>query len=378
MRRLHDAALHPPFSNVRSAGGRDLSTNFAMHDTPAEEIKSVARPKCALCGDAGEWVYRGLSDRLFDAWGRWDLKRCPNPDCGLIWPDPMPLPDEVGKAYAKYYTHAAQQAPPVVGRAKRLYLLAKRSYWSRKYGYPLIPDDLVTRQVGWLMHLLPLHRRKADTSVRYLPAVPQGRVLDVGCGAGEWLVLMRELGWQVEGVDFDRSAVDVAVRNGLQVRCGSLEQQNYPTDSFDAVTLNHVIEHVPEPLATVRECLRVLKPGGKLVVLTPNSSSLSHRCFKNNWRGLEPPRHLHIFSMRAMRSLLETAGFQQVVLRPDIAASVIYESVLLQRDLFKQYPPARLNRPAWFVARLFNVLEMFLIPFKPSVADCLGAIATKR
>lgn len=348
-----------------------------MKVSPEEQIGTYASPDCILCGSRGVQVYNGLTDRLFDAWGSWSLKRCPNPDCGLMWPDPMPLAKEIGKAYAKYYTHVPQVDSVAMGRAKRLFLLMKRSYWASKYRYEITPDTFISRYLGVLMYLIPLRRREADAGVRFLDSVPGGRLLDVGCGSGEWLELMRKLGWSVEGVDFDGNAVEVATRNGLKVSCGGLEEQKYPDCSFDAVTLNHVIEHVPDPLQTVEECLRVLKPGGRLVMFTPNNSSLSHQIFKGDWRGLEPPRHLHIFSMSSMCGLLAKAGFRNVTMRPHIAASVIYESILLRRGTFKQFPPSRLNRSAWFFARIFNLLEICTVPFFPTVADCMAVVAEK-
>jgi hypothetical protein len=113
-------------------------------------------------------------------------------------------------------------------------------------------------------------------------------------------------------VDFDERAVRVANDLGLNVRFGSLEQQKFPAESFDVVTMSHVIEHVPEPIQTLSECARILRPGGKLFLWTPNSSSLGCRVFGKHWRGLEPPRHLHLFSPRSMKSLLNKAGLNDV------------------------------------------------------------------
>jgi SAM-dependent methyltransferase len=157
-----------------------------------------------------------------------------------------------------------------------------------------------------------------------------------------------------------------------------LEDQHYPDASFDAVTLNHVIEHVPDPIQTLRECARILKKDGRLVILTPNSSSLGHRVFKQDWRGLEPPRHLHLFSMQSMRRTLELAGFRKVTLRPQIAFSVIYESVLLRQGQTGVFPPLRRFWAAWAFARLFNLVELCVIRWHPPVADCFGAIAEKE
>jgi SAM-dependent methyltransferase len=240
------------------------------------------------------------------------------------------------------------------------------------------PDSFPSNLLGLFLYLFPLRRRAVDEEVRMLHAVAQGRLLDVGCGSGEWLSLMKNQGWRVEGVDFDANAVRVARERGLDVHCGSLDEQRFPDDTFNAVTLNHVIEHIPDPLGTLTECARILKPGGRLILFTPNVSSLSHRVFKQHWRGLEPPRHLHLFSPQSMISLLKRASLQNVSLRPQIAESVIYDSVLLRRGRTGPFNAQRRNRTASAFAWLFNLAELCLIKWKPSVADCMAAIVEKE
>jgi SAM-dependent methyltransferase len=256
---------------------------------------------------------------------------------------------------------------------KALYHRVKRDYIARKYGYDTESNE---GALGGMLHLFPLKRREVEAQVRTLFAHPGGKILDVGCGTGEWLSFMRDLGWAVEGVEFDAAAADVAKQRGITVRCGSLRQQNLPAASYDAITLNHVIEHVPDPIETLSECRRLLKPGGRLVISTPNSASLSHRIFGPNWRGLEPPRHLHVFSMDCLRNALEKAGFKTVRLIPEVASSVIYESVLLRRGGTGDPAAAHRNLPARAIAWLFNRLELLLIGSKPFVADCMTAVAT--
>jgi 2-polyprenyl-3-methyl-5-hydroxy-6-metoxy-1,4-benzoquinol methylase len=291
----------------------------------------------------------------------------------------MPLPEDIGKAYANYYTHSAQDTGKGAGFAKRTYLKMKRGYLAGKFGYGKTPSEPVpAKGLGKLLYLFPLRRRSVDLSVRFLPALPGGRLLDVGCGSGEWLSVMKNLGWEVEGLDFDENAVRVARQTGLNVHCGALEDQRFPDGSFDAVTLNHVIEHVPDPVKTLKECARILKKGGKLVLATPNSASLSHRLFKNDWRGLEPPRHLHIFSPSSMRRALRIAGMRNVLIQPVIATSVIYESILVRRGCVGRAATAPGNGSARLKAHLFNVVEWGIAKWNPGIADCLAAIALKQ
>jgi 2-polyprenyl-3-methyl-5-hydroxy-6-metoxy-1,4-benzoquinol methylase len=341
-----------------------------------QEIRTAPSPICGLCGNRGETLYTDLQDRLFGVSGSWDYKRCSDPACRLLWPDPMPIEEDIGKAYVNYYTHKSPVGSTRFKGPKLILKLIKRAYWAEKYGYPF--DGPVQQKIlGKMLNLVPLRQMQADEEVRFLDAMPGGQLLDVGCGSGDWLSLMHELGWQVRGVDFDERAVQVARGRGLEVACGTLEQGNYSDAIFDAVTLNHVIEHLPDPSSSMLECARILRQGGKIVVLTPNSASLGHRVFKGNWRGLEPPRHLHIFSFESIRAMLKKAGFKDIVIRPIIARSVIYESTLL--SLRKKYFPSSSprNLGAEMFARLFNILELFLIQRSPSASDCLAAVAVK-
>jgi ubiquinone/menaquinone biosynthesis C-methylase UbiE len=150
-----------------------------------------------------------------------------------------------------------------------------------------------------------------DFNAMYLPVKPRGRLLEVGSGGGDNLRALQNIGWVVEGVDFDPEAVETARRKGLHVRQGLLEEQQYPDEHFDAVTMSHLIEHVPDPLRLLLESRRVLSPGGRLVVVTPNVASIGHRLFSAAWLPLDPPRHLHLFSPRALSSLADRAGFQK-------------------------------------------------------------------
>jgi 2-polyprenyl-3-methyl-5-hydroxy-6-metoxy-1,4-benzoquinol methylase len=356
-------------------GSSDPDSTNKVAETGSMRTKRC--PRCILCGGEGRLIYSGQKDRLFGATGAWDFKVCANQECRLIWLDPMPITEDLGKAYANYYTHAAGNPVSHGGVLKRIRDLAQRGYWANQYHYEAGPHPFLARLLGLWLSWSPIHRREADGWVRCLARVPQGRLLDVGCGSGEWLLAMRQRGWAVEGFDFDESAVKLARGQGLKVECGLLEEQGYPDDHFDAVTLNHVIEHVPDPIGTLAECGRILKPNGKLVLFTPNNASLSHRLFGEYWRGLEPPRHLHIFSTESMRRTLSAAGFREITILPFIVTSVIYQSLLLRwsRADFTRGTPH--SRPAWGITRLFKFLELCLLPWNPSLGDCVIAVAVK-
>lgn len=272
-------------------------------------IRTVACPTCFLCGSQGVLLYQALGDRIFDAPGQWNFRKCPNIRCGLLWLDPMPTEDDIGKAYQNYYTHNN----PAVGSHSwrwRLCCFIKECYLSLKYGYRNKTAMNLKQLLGIISYLHPGQRAEADFSVMYQPALPGGRLLDVGCGTGQTIELMQNLGWQVEGVDFDPAAIENARNKGLNVRLGQLEEQQYIDNYFDVITMSHVIEHIHNPLSIVRECRRILKPGGCLVIVTPNVKSFGRLYFKTAWLSLDPPRHLHIFSLSALSNLVKKAGFK--------------------------------------------------------------------
>jgi SAM-dependent methyltransferase len=132
------------------------------------------------------------------------------------------------------------------------------------------------------------------------------------------------------------------------VRQGKLEAQGYAPATFDAVTMSHFLEHVYDADAPLEESHRILKPGGRLVVVTPNAAAWGHRLFGRAWRGLEPPRHLQIFTPEALRSALERAGFRQSIVRTSIHSRLF----MLQQSLIiaRRDAEARGSSvPAWTV-----------------------------
>ena len=126
------------------------------------------------------------------------------------------------------------------------------------------------------------------------------------------MLRFRNVGWRVHGQDVDPKAVEQARSLGLDARVGNLADIGLDDESMDAVILYHVIEHLPDPLAVLTECLRVLKPGGVLALATPNIKSGGHRRFGEAWRDLDPPRHLRLFTTRALGETIRKAGFTAV------------------------------------------------------------------
>lgn len=297
-----------------------------------EGVRAEEARICVLCGGEGAQLYDGLRDRLFSAPGNWSLMQCPK--CQLVWLSPRPISEDIGKLYAQYYTHHVLEPPKksLAGLRKSL----KASILQSSFGYQMEGSN---RILGSFSSRIGLLEDIVGGSVRYLKAENRGRLLDVGCGNGFFLNQMRRLGWDVEGVEPDGRAASVArTKFGLKVFQGSLEEAKFPYECFDAITMNHVIEHVLDPIGLLRECRRVLRPGGKLVVMTPNIRSLGARIFGEYWRGLEVPRHLFLFAPQTINACAKTAGLtiQDLRTTANMASFIWYASSLIRRDIILQ------------------------------------------
>jgi 2-polyprenyl-3-methyl-5-hydroxy-6-metoxy-1,4-benzoquinol methylase len=254
-------------------------------------------PLCPICGAQGIQLYEGLSDWLWDVPGEWSLRSC---SCGIAWLDPRPIADDIPKLYARYYTHGAAEPTALepIRRQVSQCILARLGY-------------AVESPSGWVPRFLshvPSIARAAALEVFALPASESGALLDVGCGSGQFLSKMQSFGWTVSGVDPDPSAVAYGLSQGLQVFQGTIA--DVPEEShYDVITLNHVIEHVSDPVELLRQCgMRLRKGTGRIILTTPNLQSLGHRWFGRYWRGLEVPRHLMLFSIPALTQCVSRAG----------------------------------------------------------------------
>lgn len=276
----------------------------------AVEIATRTSPACPVCASPGHLVYEGLTDRLFGAPGRWNVRKCGNVQCRTLWLDPMPVEADLPKLYTNYYTHqTAEQAAPA-GRLRMFSGRVRAAYLHAQYGYDFSARRKSDRLTAKLAFLHPCWRDGLDAHVFYLPPFPGGQLLEIGCGSGEALKSMAEKGWAVTGLDFDEGAVHNARSKGLNVFHGELAQQQFSDNRFDAVVMSHVIEHVPDPAALLRECRRILKPGGTLVALTPNADSSMLRHYQQNWIGLDAPRHVQLFTCESLAGLAGKCGYE--------------------------------------------------------------------
>jgi SAM-dependent methyltransferase len=309
---------------------------------PADGLEPVAR--CPVCDSTSrELLHEGLRDRIFFcAPGEWRLFRCTS--CGSGYLDPRPTRDTIHLAYQDYFTHSAgdEVRPSLARPFARVFVNGYRNW---RYG----TRDEPSTWLGVLLKALqPLRRAQIDAEMRHLPRPwPGAALLDVGCGNGVFLRRARDTGWRAVGVEPDPKAAAVAQSQGLNVHVGGIEFLDAVSGEFDLITMSHVIEHVHDPVGLLRACHRLLRPGGRIWIETPNLDSIGHSLYGRGWRGLEPPRHLVLFTYDSMRAMLSRAGFQNIhdgIYRP-LCAEMFSASEAISTEKGSDLPSASV--PDW-------------------------------
>lgn len=273
---------------------------------------------CIVCG-LQSWKYLfDARDRMFGLPGLFREYRCKG--CGLVRLDPQPSPKELKKYYP----------------SKKYYSYVRKPRWSF---------------FGSLRSFLIRHKLFA-----FVPAMPTkeaGRILDIGCGRGDTLALLKSVGWNVYGLDIDAAAISIARKRGLtNVSLGTCQDlTKYPDNFFDIIRLYHVIEHLDEPGMSLRLIYKKLKKGGEVIIGTPNANSLVARLLGRYWYNLDCPRHVYVFSPGNLMTIAERNGFVHHRISFASAGGWVGSIQYCIEDLFSRKIDL-INRP-WLVILLY-------------------------
>lgn len=320
---------------------------------------------CYLCGAKGVKFLDKLKDVYFNVHGEWSLNKCINKDCGLVWTTPRPVSEKIGSLYDDFLTHHHEsfhfKGDSLKTQVKKR-VLEKRCSYTLNQSYPLLVNVLAT--IAARSDYLSDGVKGVVLNLR---ADEVGDLLDVGCGNGNFLHEMKGLGWRVCGVEPDNQSAEIAANKyNLDVFCGSLEDAVFGGRKFDVITLNHVIEHLEDPVSVLNRCRELLKDGGKVVLTAPNIESLGFDTFKRSWYALDVPRHFFQFSMRTLRGCAKKAGFERV------AAKTLFRSAKFicisssQIQLNSKMPGARpvsISKYESFMGFLFSLKEYLLMKY---------------
>jgi SAM-dependent methyltransferase len=231
---------------------------------------------CLVCGCERWAPLFTASDRLYHTTAmEFAVVRCQ--ECGLARLDPQPAAGELSRYYPE-------------------------NYW-------FAPDESAASRMAEAYRRLVLRDH-----VRFVTqALARGPLLDVGCGGGLFLGMMRERGYAVVGLDFSREAAAMAwKRQQAPAVCGDLAHAPLRAGSFAGITMFHVLEHLHDPRAYLVAARELLAPDGRLVVQVPNAASWQFRLLGRRWSGVDVPRHLFDFRDRDVERLLEDCGMEVV------------------------------------------------------------------
>jgi SAM-dependent methyltransferase len=235
--------------------------------------KELARQVCPICRHSSLISQADLYDDRYGYPGRFTLRECRS--CGHKYLDAAFSPHELAQLYSKFYPRSKLEldefAPPREMRGLG----------------------------SWL-------NGEGSSAFRWVPR--NVRVLDIGCGFGYTLAYHQARGCEVWGVEADKNIRRVADKYGFNVHVGLFDPSNYEPNSFDYVTLDQVVEHVTDPIETMRGIATVMKPQGTVILSTPNEHGWGAKVFGRKWINWHAPYHLQFFSIDSMRVVAEQAG----------------------------------------------------------------------
>ena len=277
---------------------------------------------------------------MFNFPGKFFLKKCNA--CSLAFLDPQPSESKIKKYYPSKAYYAYNKSN-------------KKGFFEQLRGY-LISHYYSPNIISWLIAIC----------IKNVPAMPShvkgGKILDVGCGTGDTLVLLKKLGWDTYGIDMDKNAISIGMKRGLyNLKLGTYKDlAKYPDNFFDAIRLYHVIEHLDDPALCLRIIRKKLKKNGELILGTPNMESIVSKLFESYWYNLDSPRHFFLFSPATLGQLVEKEGFRikkiEFCSAGGIAGSLQYymrDMLGKKIDLIHKFPVVLLLYPVeWFLDAL--------------------------
>ncbi|MDE3168291.1 MAG: class I SAM-dependent methyltransferase [Acidobacteriota bacterium] len=233
---------------------------------------------CPICGGPQTAPLFRATDRLYGTTTEtFSVVRCTQ--CGMIRLDPPPDPARLGAYYPEHYWFSADET--TAGRLEESYRRA-----------------VLRDHVGFVSRALS-------------SSTAHGPLLDVGCGGGLFLGMMRERGVPVVGLDFSREAAAVArSRQHVPALVADFPRAPLRPGAFAAITMFHVVEHLYDPAAYFAAARQLLAADGRLIVQVPNAASAQARLLGSRWNGYDVPRHIYDFRARDLEALLARAGFE--------------------------------------------------------------------
>jgi len=232
--------------------------------------------KCPWCGSEKAQINLWLKDEFLT---KEDFHICECLNCGLLYTMPRPDKDKIGAYYKSeaYYSHQENKKgfiPKVYERVKSINL---------KHKYRLATNGM-----------------------------QPGKLLDIGCGVGDFLHTAEMHGWECIGVEPSEDAKTIAQKRMKGKIIVSEELEGFPDGAFDVITMWHVLEHVDDLKWQVAQLQRLVKPSGRVVIAVPNYKSYDGQFYKEHWAAYDVPRHLNHFNRITLSKIFKTSGLELV------------------------------------------------------------------
>jgi SAM-dependent methyltransferase len=295
-----------------------------MQNSQFESEQRLEHISCYLCGkDTYETIItsRSITSTPFDTSVKnrdevFKLVKCKS--CGLHYLNPRPIKQQIGYYYSEgYYAHnpvkkkKLKERERFTGKWMNIKQDIRKLICIHYYNYPSHSEEERKSLSSYKKILLWFFYFTYRSRLDIIPFTGEGRLLDIGCGNGRYLSTLKKLGWQTYGIEQNPGSSEYArTELHLNVETGDLLNYKYLDKFFDVITMWHSLEHLYEPISTLKEVKRILKDDGLLVIAVPNVDSFAAKVFKENWYQLEIPIHLIAFSPDSITRMLESAGFK--------------------------------------------------------------------
>lgn len=307
---------------------------------------------CIYCGNKNAKELFSLEDIFRD---RYHLRECL--ECETAFLDPSPTKEQLVQAYSEdYYGEGESKFNPTVERIIDFFRQKNAKKMAKLFG-------------------------------------GRGTILDIGCGNGSFLFNLGQQGdFQLHGLELEgKSAQRASKIDSIDLTIGELETTTFQENSFDAITLIHVFEHLPNPSKVIEIISNILKSEGVLVVEIPNIDSWQARYFKEDWLHLDPPRHLNFFKPHVLKQIMRENGFeviQEKYASPQFSPfgvqqsilnkfckrrEVLYEHLKGNSEYVKDYSKANL-----FIQKLFHWITFPLFILTDMIASAFKKGGTVR
>lgn len=275
---------------------------------PLEEVVA-----CPLCNsEEANFLFWNI-DRCYKLPGKFGIVECA--ECGLVRLSPRPSADRIGFYYpeATYYSYQSPGSIRDRGTLNNIRTRIRNTVLSRKFKYPKAVSERMPRFLEAFLATLFYYQGSYGLGEKFPTYVKNGKALDVGCGNGSFLGLLKENGWDVLGADPSAEAARTADENfGIRVVTSQIENWKSEKETFDYIHMSHSIEHLPDPINVLTILSRLLKPTGALYIETPNIGAKSFEVFRECWMPLETPRHLFLFTPDTLKTAVLKAGLEIV------------------------------------------------------------------